>query len=228
MVILWNDDGRLSVKVKKIIIYCISIFLTFLIIIIAYRYTLNNNNEGIEAYMAVVAVVLTVIGYIISITHDIISQQMNTKFSLSIDVKVDGKYTRIRCCVENKSNKRVTPKAFYIFVDQPLIDNESGIYYQNHILKHECKQNCRLSDLCSKNLANEFDKEFTIPHCDQGYFSYKKLDLISSESILYINPGESFSEDVIIKLKKGVYRILLIGTYDKKGCLCANQQFVIR
>lgn len=201
--------------------------LTFFVIIIAYKYFLSNSQD-VESYMEVLAVILTVIGYIISITHDIISQQINSKFSLSLDINVDGKYARIRCCVENKGNKRINPNAFYLFIDQPLIDSNSGIYKQNHILKHDCKQNCQLSDLCKTNSVDKFEREFIIPHCDQGYFSYKKLDLISSESILYINPGESFSEDVVVKLKKGVYRILLIGSYDKKGCLCANQQFVIK
>lgn len=227
MRVLWNDDGKLSIKAKKIMIYIISMILTFVVIIIAYKYCLNNN-EGVEAYMAVLAVMLTVIGYIISITHDVISQQMNSKFSLFLDVDINGKYARIRCFVENKGNKRINPNSFYLFIDQPLLDSDSGIYQQNHILKHDCKQNCKLSDLCRKDSVDEFEREFTISRCEQGYFSYKKLDLISSDSILYINPGESFSEDVIIKLKKGVYRVLVIGNYDKNGCVCANQQFVIR
>lgn len=225
--VLWNDDGKLSVKAKKILIYVISMILTFFVIVIAYKYCLNTN-EGVEAYMAVLAVMLTVIGYIISITHDVISQQMNSKFSLLLNVGIDGKYARIRCFVENKGNKRINPNAFYLFIDQPLLDGNSGIYQQNHILKHDCKQNCKLSDLCRKDMVDEFEREFTIHDSEKGYLSYKKFDLISSDSILYINPGESFSEDVIIKLKKGVYRVLVIGTYDKKGCVCANQQFVIR
>lgn len=224
---LWNDDEKLSIKAKKIIIYVLSILLSFFVIVLGYAYCLNNN-EGVEANMAVLAVMLTLIGYIISITLNIVSQQMNSKSSLYLDVDINGKYVRIRCCVENKGSKRINPNAFYLFIDQPLLNSNSGMYVQNHILKHNCKQNCRLSDLCRKGIENEFEREFVIPHCDQGYFGYKKLDMISPDSILYINPGEAFSEDVVIKLEKGVYRVLFIGTFDKKGCLCANQQFIIK
>lgn len=39
---------------------------------------------------------------------------------------------------------------FYMFINQPILDTDIGIYQANHVLKHVCinKYNCKFSQLC--------------------------------------------------------------------------------
>ena len=134
---------------------------------------------------------------------------------------------------------------FYLFIDQPFLSADSGVFNANHVLKHEPERkcsimkrnhketkreyNCQLSKLCLSGELKEYPEELKHPENKGMIFEFKKLDILSPESILYINSGERFSEDVVVRLEKGVYRVILIGIFGKKknGCSCANKQFVI-
>ena len=174
------------------------------------------------------AVILTIVGYILSITNNLISQQMETDLILSIEVDIKKSHAIIACTIENKGLNRINNMEF-LFIDQPILNTNIGIYQANHILKHDCKHkyNCKLSKLCKDGKINGCPKNFK-KH-KNGYYGVKKLDFLSPESVLYVNPDERFSEDVVVKPNEGVCRILLVGILGKKRghCSCANKQFVI-
>lgn len=228
---MWNDGEGLSIRCKKILIYVASIFLTVLLFFITYEFIIPKNSENIENYISAVAVILTIVGYILSITNNLISQQMDTDLILSLDVETKENYAIITCAIENKGMNRISNMDFYMFIDQPILDTDIGIYQANHVLKHDCihKYNCKLSLLCKNGGINEYPAEFKAQEGEDAYYGAKKLDFLSPDSVLYVNPGERFSEDVVVKLNQGVYRILLIGIFGKKrnGCSCANKQFII-
>lgn len=226
---MWNDGEGLSIKCKKVLIYISSIFLTALLFYVTYEFIIPKNSENVEIYVSVMAVILTIVGYILSITNNLISQQMDTDLILSIDVDVKRSHAIITCTIENKGLERINNMEFYMFIDQPVLNTDIGIYQANHILKHDCehKYNCKLSELCKNGKICGYPKEFK--NHKNSYYGVKKLDFLSPESVLYVNPGERFSEDVVVKLNEGVYRILLVGIFGKKRChcSCANKQFII-
>lgn len=230
VIFMWNDEGGLSIKGKKILIYSVSIFVTVLLFYISYKYIVPKNSDNIEIYISTLAVILTIVGYILSVTNNLIAHQMETDLILALNVDTKGNYAIITCTIENKGLDRINNMEFYIFIDQPILTTDIGIYKANHVLKHDCnyKYNCKFSKLCRDGKINKYPNEFKISK-SKGYYGFKKLDFLSPESVLYINSGERFSEDVAVKLNKGVYRVLLIGIWGKKkeGCLCANKQFII-
>lgn len=228
---MWNDERVLSVKGKKILIYCISSLITVALFFVFYKLLDSREETNIEIYISAIAVVLTIVGYILSITNDLISQQMDTKLILTLSTDIVGSHVVISCSVENKGLDRIDNMHFFLFVDQPILKTDFGIYQSNHILKHDCnhKYNCMLSEMCKADEIDGYPTGFMIQEPSDLYYCAKKLDFLSPVSILYINPGECFSEDVVMKLNKGVYRVLLIGIYGKRkqGCSCANKQFVV-
>lgn len=228
---MWNDGEGLSIRCKKILIYVASVFLTVLLFYITYEFIIPKNSENIEIYISAVAVILTIVGYILSITNNLISQQMDTDLILSLNVETRENYAIITCSIENKGMNRISNMDFYLFIDQPILKTDIGIYQVNHVLKHDCtnKYNCKFSQLCINGGISEYPTEFKVQECEDIYYDVKKLDFLSPESVLYINPGERFSEDVVVKLNQGVYRVILIGIFGKKrnGCSCANKQFII-
>lgn len=223
---MWNDDGKITVKAKKLIIYAASIILTAFMFYAAYKWLIPKGSTDVELYISAAAMLLAVVGYILSITNDLVAQQMNTKLDLKVDVQTKDDFATITCSIENKGQQRIDPVSFHVFIDQPTLDKETGVYNANHILKHDCTQNCKLSMMCRENDISIYPKEFR-QNDENLYYAVKKLDFLAPDSMLYVNPGECFSEDITFKLDKGVYRVLLIGVFDKKGCLCANKQFVI-
>ena len=54
-----------------------------------------------------------------------------------------------------------------------------------------------------------------------------KLKHLSSETIMFIDPGEEFSEDVILHLNSGIYRVTAVWTSVKEDCICGTKQFII-
>ena len=223
---MWNDDGKLSVRAKKIVIYILSILLTAFMFFVVYKWLISQGSTNIELYISAAAMLLTIVGYILSVTNNLIAQQINTKLDLKLEVNVTGDFAILTCSIENKGQQRIDPIAFHIFIDQLVLNDSTGIYNTNHILKHDCKHNCKLSEMCRQSNISAYPEEFMLDN-DGLYYAVKKLDFLAPDSMLYVNPGEHFSEDIAFKLNKGVYRVLLIGVFDKKGCLCANKQFVI-
>ena len=178
------------------------------------------------------AVILTIIGYMLKVTENLVSRQVETDLMLSVEVVTDNKYAIITSIVENKSIRRIKNMEYFLFIDQPILERNSGIYKVNHVLKHDCnnKYYCKFAKECKENNIASYPRKFRLKsNSGNLYYGFKKLDFLSPESVLYINPGERFSEDVVFSLKPGVYRILLIGLYGKKlkHCSCANKQFII-
>lgn len=50
---------------------------------------------------------------------------------------------------------------------------------------------------------------------------------LSSETIMFVDPGEEFSEDVILKLSKGIYKATIVWTSVKEDCICCTKEFIM-
>ena len=235
---MWNDEKWLSISLKKILIYIVSIIISLLALYIGFHFFIPTEAKT-EDYISIIAVVLTIIGFIFSINNQLISRQKSTDIYISLDTNISGNDAIISCIVENKGLDTIKNMSFYVFVDQPILNEATRVYEYNHILEHECdrdkckhKKFCRLSEKCIID-SNESIQQYPIElveTIDDRFYGFKRLDFLSDSSVMYINSGERFVEDITFNLKEGIYRAILLGRYNrrKKSCLCTNKQFIIR
>ena len=232
---MWNDEKIIPIRLKRLIIYFISIVLSISLIYIAFNFIIPAGATT-EVYISTIAVLLTVIGFILSITNQIITKQLSTDMRISLDTTVVHDDVIISCTVENKGFDSINNMDFYLFIDQPKLNSLTRLYEYKHVLRHgydyqKCTISsfCSLSDACLNYSICEYPEWLKESSQENIFYGFKKLDFLSDASVMYINSGELFTEDVAFNLKKGVYRAILVGRFNKnkKGCLCANKQFII-
>lgn len=177
--------------------------------------------------IAIVAVIVTAAG----VTWPIITFKLKYVPKLKTDLSVEGgsgNFAIIRSKIENCGGKKVTPYNVYLFIDEGVL-KERGYYEFPFLLKHEGGEyDCVLSKICQREgLSYPRDllgREFQNIHTD-----CLQLRNLSSESILYIAPEESFSQDVTVKLPHpGVYRAIFVFTAQDADCICASKQFIVQ
>lgn len=211
-----------------ILIVAISVIVTAVFILwvlpeVSIYFTARTANELI----AIVAVLVSMIG----VTWQIIWFKLRHIPQLNIELNVEVLYEKfaiITSKIENTGGRKVTPNNVYLFIDEGIL-KEGGNYEFPFLLKHEAGEyDCVLSEICQREkLAYPKDllkKEFHNIHTD-----CVQLRHLSSESILYVGPGESFSEDVTVELPHpGVYRAMLVFTAKDADCICSSKQFIIQ
>lgn len=161
---------------------------------------------------------------------------MSTDIRTTIDTTVEKNDVIISCTVANVGLDRIENMDFYLFIDQPKLNTDKQLYEYKHVLKHgyDCRKRkytpfCTLSDECTNGSLCEYPSWLRRSSQDDIYYGFKKLDFLSNSSAMYINSGEQFTEDISFNLRNGIYRAILIGRFGKKkkGCVCANKQFII-
>ncbi len=201
-----------------------AVFILLVIPKVSIYFATRTANELI----AIVAVLVSMVG----VTWQIIRFRLRHVPQLRIvelDVEVlYEKFAIITSKIENTGGRKVTPNNVYLFIDEGIL-KEGGNYEFPFLLKHEGGEyDCVLSKICQQEkfaypkdrLKNEFHNIHT--DCIQ-------LRHLSSESILYVGPGESFSEDVTVELPHpGVYRAVLVFTAKDADCICSSRQFIIQ
>lgn len=178
--------------------------------------------------IAVCAVVATMIGITVQLILYGLNLRRAQKSRLELDVATHGTLARITCSFENTGMKRIIPKNVYLFVDQGK--EKQGVLCFPFMLRHETGENdCVLSKRCKAGGLVEFPHELR----DKDEFANEYSHLVflkhlSSESILFVDPGEKFSEDAVLRLPKaGVYRATVVFTATNADCTCATRQFIL-
>ena len=233
---MWNDEKVLSIGAKRILIYLLSVVVSIILFYVTFNFIIPTD-ASTQIYIQATAVLLTIVGHIINITNKLMSKQLSADVRVSLDTAVVNKDVVISCTVENKGFDHIDNMFFYLFIDQPVLNKTTHLYEYNHVLKHghdyqRCtyKTFCALSEACSYHSIHEYPIELKASSQVNDFYGFKELDFLSNSSVMYINSGEHFTEDVSFHLEKGVYRAILVGRFGnyKKDCLCANKQFIIK
>lgn len=203
----------------------ISIVFTAIIIIYGVPLLLQLvKNIPLGELISIIAVMLTMFG----LTWQFVQYKLKAipKLKINLDVKVVKSHAIITSTVENVGGRRVTPLNVYLFIDEGLI--HGGSYDFPFLLKHEGGEyDCILAKIC-KTEKLRYPKDSIPNNYQNTYAELVQLKHLSYESIIYIDPGEGFSEDVVIKLpKNGVYRVILVYTAKDADCICASKEFII-
>lgn len=227
-----SPGERRAISVIIIVVIAISAF--FILFNFVLPFIKNNakfQSMTTEEIIASLAIIVTIVLSSINLITSSLNKRYSSKKQLHLDVQIIDDKTIITSTVENTGSGRITPKSFYLFIDEGIVRNENNVnvYKFPDILVHEgCDFNCVLSRECKSNsvrgqlpdkvLGNDFAKTFHTNYC---------LIHISPKSVMFIDPGESFSEDAIFELPNGVYRVILIGTSEEADCMCAHKIFVV-
>lgn len=182
--------------------------------------------EGI----ATIAVVVTITIAAINLISSSMNKRYASKKQLALSVKVNNSKVIITSTIENTGTGRITPKSFYLFINEGKIEPKGGysVYKFPNILKHECNEvDCALSKKCKEARLEKIPDEILGDDFKDALCICSLLSHISSDSVSFIDPGEIFSEDMIFELPPGVYRVILIGVTVEADCMCSHKIFVV-
>lgn len=228
-------------KVKKkdllVPVALIVVLVIFLVIIIIHTFkffpsfTKNYNLAGIAgAFVAVYALI-----------WQIYSTMKARKIVVRLELipKVEGTNVTFSCSVNNAGTKSIYPYMVNLYIDEGVFNAKKSLYEFDPITNHTIDRrtgevfDCHLAQFCKKEdvLENgcigfppcQDDKFIT---CDRYCFNLRQL---SHYTLVHIMPNETFSEDLVMEIKKdGVYRVTLIYTgKDYDDCICATKKFRI-
>jgi len=182
-------------------------------------------NELIAAFGVIIAMLVGVIPIIL---HRLDSSK-SKKSRLEIQIETNDNLVRISSSFENSGTKRIIPKNVYLFIDEGI--EKDGIFEFPYMLKHDAGENdCVLSIRCKQGGLQQYPSELCRgPQFNATYSKLISLKHLSSESILFIDPGEKFTEDSILRIMKtGVFRATVVFTAVNADCSCTTREFIIQ
>ena len=155
-------------------------------------------------------------------------------------VESTGAHCRFSCEISNIGNSEIKLGNAYLFVDEGIYNSEKSCYEfpftQKKFLGIDGidDSDCILCAQCKRDLP-----EYPIGYSHVSSFYKTDLNLfhncyvlphLSYQSILYMAPGEVFTEEIILKLKPGVYRAILASVPDTStcDCICCNRCFIVQ
>lgn len=231
----WNS--KLSPNKRKVLniflIITISIGSAYAILAFILPFVISNSEfssmtiaEGIATIAVITTITITAINLVVASMN----KRYASKKQLSLSVNVQGKKVIITSTIENKGTGRITPKSFYLFINEGTKTSKKGYseYDFPNILKHECGEfDCALAKKCKATRIERIPEEILGNEFKESLSICNLLKHIASDSVNFIDPGEIFSEDMIFELAPGVYRAILLGVTVETDCMCAHKIFVI-
>lgn len=229
----YGNHNKISTKWKKILIQIVAIVIFIICIALLYFSIplLQSVLKGFKTaeIISIIAIVLTVFSIIYKSYIKIISSIYDKKKAINLNVTCEDNYSIITCKISNKDTRRIIPQNIYLFLEKGIESNEFGIPVDFSFLLHHDKGkcDCALGIECKEGNLKNFPENIVEKKYCQQYHSVFRLDQLCSESRRYIDPGEEFSEDLIIKLEKGVYRATVVWTSVDDDCICTTKQFIV-
>ena len=162
------------------------------------------------------------------ILHNLKSR-VTSKIKLGVNPTVIDNGVHIANTVESMGGKRVIPKNVYLFIDKG-VKGDDDLYDFPFLLAHEQDEpHCILGKRCRDGGLKKYPDDLIGRPAATGCrgIAFRNLRHLSSESILFVDPGETFREDAVLDLKEpGVYRATLVFTATNAECICTTRQFV--
>lgn len=181
---------------------------------------------SINELIASITLLISLSTIIVKISEKILQQNYTAKRRISLEANTKNEYTTITCKIENCGTKRIVPQNIYLMVEQGK--EKDGVVTFPYLLKHEEGEfDCVFANLCKKGGFSQLP-DHLLPLEFQGlYRKIEKMKHLSSETILFLDPGEEFSEDITMKLGHGVYKATVVWTSVKEDCICTTKEFIV-
>lgn len=226
-----SPDTRRAVSVILIVLIAISAF--FMLFNVVFPYVRGNSqfqSMTTAEIIASLAIIVTIVLASVNLITASLNKRYASKKQLCLEVQFAYNKVIITSTVENTGFGRITPKSFYLFIDEGIKCNLNDVEYKfPNILVHEGQNfDCALSRECKSNsVQGKLSTSVLGGEFENTFHTFYKLIHISPHSVMFIDPGESFSEDAIFELDPGIYRVILIGTSEEADCMCAHKIFVV-
>lgn len=227
----FNNNKFFSAKRKSTITRIGVVFLISIIAIILWTKLIPQAQKiagalEINELIASITLLISLSTIVIKISEKILQQNYTSKRRILLETLTNGEYTTVTCKIENCGSKRIVPQNIYLMVEQG-IEKEDVITFP-YLLKHEEGEfDCVFANLCKKGGFSCLPEHLLQPEFKGLYRKIIKMQHLSSETILFVDPGEEFSEDITMKLKKGVYKATVVWTSVHEDCICATKEFIV-
>lgn len=227
----FNNNKNFSANRKSTIIRLCAVALIVVIGLVILAIIIPYSNKAVKLMtvnevIASATLFITLGTVVIKISENILKQNFTAKRKISIESKTEGEYAIITCRIENCSKKRIVPQNIYLMVESGV--EKDGIVEFPYLLKHEEGEfDCIFASLCKQGGFTCLPNHLLEECFKTQYRKIIKLRHLSSETIMFIDPGEEFSEDVTLKLSKGIYKATVVWTSVKEDCICGTKQFII-
>ncbi len=227
----YNNNKTFSADRKSMIIRLCAVIIIAIIGFVLWLFIVPYSNQAVKTMsinevIASATLFISLGTIVIKISENVLKQNFTAKRRISIDIKTQGQYSIITCGIENCSKKRIVPQNIYLMVEAGV--EKDGMVNFPYLLKHEEGEfDCVFASLCKQGGFTCLPEHLLEPEFKQQYRKIIKLKHLSSETIMFIDPGEEFSEDVTLKLDKGIYKATIVWTSVKEDCICGTREFII-
>lgn len=227
----FNNNKNFSADRKSALIRLCAVILIALIGLVILVLIIPYSNQAVKSMtinevIASATLFISLGTIVIKISETILKQNFTAKRKISIEAKTQGEYAIVTCRIENCSKKRIVPQNIYLMVEAGI--EKDGIIDFPYLLKHEEGEfDCVFASLCKQGGFTCLPDHLLEDKFKAQYRKIIKLKHLSSETIMFIDPGEEFSEDIILKLSKGIYKATIVWTSVKEDCICGTKQFII-
>lgn len=227
----FNSNKNFSANRKSAIIRLCAVALIVAIGVIVLALIIPYSNQAVKSMtinevVASATLFISLGTIVVKISENVLKQNFTAKRKISIESKTQGNYAIITCRIENCSKKRIVPQNIYLMIEAGI--EKDGIIEFPYLLKHEEGEfDCVFASLCKRGGFTCLPDHLLEDCFKAQYRKIIKLKHLSSETIMFIDPGEEFSEDVTLKLEKGIYKATIVWTSVKEDCICGTKQFII-
>lgn len=227
----FNNNKSLSANQKStfirigvvILIIVIAIILWVLLIPKAQKLVVDLT---INELIASITLLISLSTIVVRISERILQKNYSPKRRISLDVNTKGEYTTVTCKIENCGTMRIVPQNIYLMIEQGY--EQDDVITFPYLLKHEEGEfDCIFANLCKAGGFTCLPDHLLPTDFKNQYRKIVKMQHLSSETILFVDPGEEFSEDITIKLKEGVYKATVVWTSVKEDCICTTREFIV-
>lgn len=227
----FNSNKNFPANKKSVVIRLCAVALIALIGVVILALIVPYSNQAakkmtVNEVIASATLFISLGTIVIKVSENILKQSFTTKRKISIESKIQGEYIIITGRIENLSRKRIIPQNIYLMVESGIEKN--GIAEFPYLLRHEeGEYDCVLSSLCRQGGFTRLPEHILEEKFKTQYRQIIKMKHLSSETIMFVDPGEEFSEDVILKLSKGIYKATIVWTSVKEDCICCTKEFIM-
>lgn len=157
---------------------------------------------------------------------------------VNLEIRNFSDVTILSNSIANIGNGEIALGNTYLFVDQGIYNEKKYCYEFPFIQKKFLNMEGIADEDCIAVAQCKLGKPVYpifcshIKHFYEGtdsFYNCYELPHLSSQSILYMAPNEVFTEELTLKLNKGIYRALLVCVPNPESCdcICCNRNFSI-
>ncbi|MDR0743866.1 MAG: hypothetical protein LBF05_05880 [Tannerella sp.] len=192
---------------------------------------------GVNEAMAAITVAGVVVAFMIPSIELWLQKWERRKNALmraDVVVKIiSPNYVLFSAYIENIGDVKIETKITNLYIDSGIPEikkmgkHSYTAYKFPFLLKHKNAEkdiDCILATNCKAENC-KYPDELKVAEDSLG--TNQELEHLSLHSVKYYYPKEKFSEDLVMQLNPGVYRVTLVATGQNTDCVCATKQFIV-